>query len=103
MVVAALWGTSASASSPHPAVHRGAVLGSGFPTMAPDGWRVEHPSTGVYRITVDDPDVTLDVRNWDAVADVTVRPLGDGANEVRFDVGGTPVDSAFGFVTLAHR
>ncbi|MCU1485680.1 MAG: hypothetical protein JWN67_2426 [Actinomycetia bacterium] len=105
MVLAAvLWSATAAASQPvhHPVV-RGAVDAVGTPTATPGDWRVAYVSTGVYRVRLPEEHVTLDVRQWDAVADVTVRPLGRGVNEVRFDLDGRPVDSAFGFVAIAQR
>jgi hypothetical protein len=104
VLVAVLASTGVAASQPvRASVHRGAVDATGRPTIAPDGWRVTHPAKGRYRVVVDGDDVSLDVRNWDAVADVTVLPAGHGANEVRFSTDGRPTDSAFGFVTVAHR
>jgi FlaG/FlaF family flagellin (archaellin) len=105
MVVAAvLWSTTAGASQPahHPVV-RGAVDALGTPTATPGDWQVARVTTGVYRVRLPDEHVTLDVRQWDAVADVTVRPLGRGVNEVRFDVDGRAVDSGFGFVAISQR
>jgi hypothetical protein len=103
VLVAVLWtaGTASSSQPAHPSVVHGSVEASGSPT-GPGPWHVEHPADGVYRVIVAAEGASLDVAPWDAVADVTVRPLGHGANEVRFSHDGVPVDTAFGFVTLAR-
>ena len=104
VVAAVLWSATSASSQPvHHAVVRGAVDAVGTPTATPGEWRVSRVGTGVYRVRVAEEHVTLDVRQWDAVADVTVRPLGRGVNEVRFDLDGEPVDSGFGFVAVAQR
>jgi hypothetical protein len=105
VLVAVLWsaGTASSSQPAHaPAVVRGAVESSGAATV-PGPWHVEHPSKGVYRITVAAERTTLEVPLWDGVADVTVIPLGRGANEVRFSHDRSRVDTAFAFVALSHR
>jgi hypothetical protein len=58
---------------------------------------------GAYRVRLPEGSVSLDVPRWDAVADVTVLPLGRGVNEVRFDLDGKPVDSGFAFVAVSRR
>jgi len=104
VVVAVLWSTAAAASQPaHPGVVRGAVDASGAPTAPAGPWHVDHTAPGTYRVRLADDGASLEVRRWDAVADVAVLPLGRGVNEVRFDVDGEPVDSAFAFVVLRHR
>jgi hypothetical protein len=104
VLVAVLGSAEVASSQPaRSAVHRGAVDADGHPTLTPEGWRVTHPTEGTYRVVVDGDDVRLDVRNWEAVADVIVLPAGHGANEVRFSVDGRPTDSAFGFVAVEHH
>jgi hypothetical protein len=105
VVVAAVLATPLSASSQpaRPSVVRADVLATGQPEAPARGWRVERATMGTYRIALPDDRVVLDVPAWEGVADVTVRPLGAGANEVRFTRDGAPVDTAFTFVAVVHR
>ncbi|MCU1373148.1 MAG: hypothetical protein JWO68_434 [Actinomycetia bacterium] len=100
VVVGVLWNPMAASSRPaRPRVVHGEV-GPGV-AVAHDGWRVTHPSAGVYRIHLARSEVELDVPSWDAVADVIITPMGHGTNEVRFSYGGEPLDTPFTFVAVA--
>jgi hypothetical protein len=102
VVAAVLWNPGAASSrGAHPTVVHGEV-GSAEP-VAHDGWSVTHVSTGIYRIHLARPQVQLDVPSWDAVADVTIIPVGHGTNEVRFSHRGGLLDTPFTFVALAVR
>jgi hypothetical protein len=63
-------------------------------------WRVHRSATGEYRVDFDGDDVQLDVERWDAVADATVIPMGDGADIVRFTNDTGPVDTSFSFTAI---
>lgn len=104
VLAAVLGGTDAASSSPGPSsVIRAEVTATGHPVEPAAGWRVRRLTVGVYRVTVPGEDIVLDVPLWDAVAEVTVLPLGRGATEIRFALDGRPVDTAFDFVTLGRR
>src|SRR5437763_4555513 len=81
--------TAAGSRSAPPAP--GAVAADG--TVTDGRWTVQHPSVGVYRIQASEVDVT----RWDAVADVSILPVGDGGEEIRFATGGAGTDTAFSF------
>jgi hypothetical protein len=104
VLVAVLWsaGTASSSQPVHRAVVRGSVQADGRPDGAPVGWRVAHPAPGRYQVTVAAPKATLEVPIWDSVADVTVRPMGGGTNEISFSRDGFPVDADFSFVVLTR-
>jgi hypothetical protein len=103
VVVAVLWDDGTAASQPvRPTVVHGEV-GPDGQSSQPDAWRVAHRSTGIYRIHLPGDRVRLDVVSWDAVADVTIVPLGHGTNEVRFSLDAQAVDTAFAFVAIAAR
>src|SRR5438128_6758297 len=104
VVGAVLVPTAASGSTAAPAeTIDGAVLADGTPQGAPGRWMVSHPAPGVYRIVTGEPRLTLDVPRWDVVADVTILPLGSGAEEVRFTDQGLGVDSDFSFTATIPR
>jgi hypothetical protein len=103
VVVVGVLGNPGAASSRagRPTVVHGDVAAA--EPVAHADWQVTHLSTGVYRIHVAQPQAQLDVPSWDAVADVTIIPVGHGTNEVRFSHGGELVDTAFTFVAVAVR
>jgi hypothetical protein len=104
VAVAVLRGAGTAASQPaRPTVVHGEVGPSGEASPPQGSWRVVHPSAGTYRIHLPDHDVKLDVASWDAVADLTIVPLGHGSSEVRFRLDGQPVDTAFAFVAIVRR
>jgi hypothetical protein len=104
VVVAVLWDDGTAASQPvRPAVVHGEVGPDGQSSSQPDAWQVAHRTTGIYQIHLPERRVRLDVPSWDAVADVTIVPLGGGTNEVRFSLDGQAVDTAFAFVAIATR
>jgi hypothetical protein len=104
VVAAVLWSAGAAESQPaRPTVVHGEVGPGGERSAPQSSWQVVHRSTGTYRIHLPDHDVKLDVSTWDAVADLTIVPLGHGSNEVRFRLDGQPVDTAFAFVAVTRR
>lgn len=105
MALVAVLGTTdvASSQTTHPSVVRADVSSTGQALDPTAGWMVERQAVGTYRIEVVDEQVTIDVPSWDAVADVTVLPQGDGASVVRFTHGAAPVDTGFTFVAIARR
>ena len=101
VLVAALLAEPALASSPqHTRTIDGGVHADGTPAAVPPDWVVVHPSPGVYRLVTSLPAVDLDVPRWDAVADVTIVPMGEGDTEIRFAEHGVPVDTGFSFTAV---
>lgn len=85
------------------AVVRGAVDATGVVLGEATGWRVEHPTPGVYRLEFDGGEARVAVERWDVVADATVVPLGAGAGLVRFRDDTGPVDTSFTFTAVVGR
>jgi hypothetical protein len=66
-------------------------------------WTVRHATAGEYLIEFAGGDAELEIDRWDAMADATVIPMGNGADIVRFtnDIG--PVDTSFSFTAIVGR
>ena len=99
IVLADPGGSEPSASS----VVHGAVDSTGVVLGDAQGWRVEHPKPGVYRLEFEGTEARVEVERWDAVADAIVIPLGDGAGVVRFRDDTGPVDTSFSFTAIVGR
>jgi hypothetical protein len=84
-------------------VVHGMVDRSGLIVSGADGWRVVHDEPGRYRLEFDGTDPRVEIERWDAVADVTVVPLGDGAGMIRFTNDTGPVDTSFSFTAIVDR
>lgn len=103
VLVAVVWSQGTSGSQPVRAdVVRSDVTAAGRPTDGP-GWKVGHPTTGVYRIEVPGSAGALDVVAWRAPADVMIVPLGGDRAEVRFVADGEPIDTDFEVVAARSR
>lgn len=81
----------------------GRVVEDGTAPGAVD-WTVQRTAPGEYRVAfAAGVEVQLEVERWDALADATVIPLGDGADVVRFTNGTGPVDTSFSFTAVVGR
>lgn len=89
-----------ASSSPPVRTVDGGVRADGTPVVLPADWVVEHPTTGVYLLITPVQDLALDVPRWDAPADVTIIPMGEGDTEIRFATGAAPVDTSFSFTAV---
>jgi hypothetical protein len=73
-----------------------AVDAMGVALVPPDGWSVHRAGPGTYELSFA-RDVRVDLGSWEAPAEVTLRPIGEGRWTIAFEADGAPVDTAFSF------
>jgi hypothetical protein len=83
-------------------VVRGRIESDGTVADA-QAWTVHRSAIGEYHVQFPGDDVQLEIDRWDAVADATVLPMGDGADIVRFTNDTGPVDTSFSFTAIVGR
>ena len=92
-------GASQTSSS---SVVRGMVRDDGAFDPSGAGWTVTHPAPGVYELAFGASDARIELDRWDAVADVTVTPIGAGTGLILFTDATGPVDSTFSFTAIVR-
>jgi hypothetical protein len=100
--VVAVAGRSDASATSRTDVVSGMVEADGAAVL-PAGWSVTHPAPGYYVVRSPGGADALEVETWDAAAEVSTGPIGDGAVEIRFVGGGQPVDSRFTWRSLVER